>query len=209
MMIEFTRRDCVGKFGDRRTASSAGSSRTTKECFDRRAARREGQPPLPDLRKDARLSSKHPGIPRELLGGFSSQLHPGRRVVARFLLAARPAVDARAASAGPPPPASTADGPAGSRDRAASSRRCNPRRCRACPRSDGARAARRSSPGGRSAATTAAPRAASPRHCAVARAEKTSRSSGTTFQSPHSTAGRSSAISSAAWARRRSIQRIL
>ena len=54
-----------------------------------------------------------------------------------------------------------------------------------------ARAAHRSSPGGRSAATTAAPRAASPRHCAVARAEKTSRSSGTTFQSPHRTAGRS------------------
>ena len=95
-----------------------------------------------------------------------------------------PSCRRRRLAAGRRPRASTADGRCGTPRRAASSLRCNPRRCRACPRWDGKRAGRRSSPDGRCVATPRALSGCIRASCCVAWTEKTSRSSGTTFQSP-------------------------
>ena len=56
MLIEYTRRDCVGKFGinDRRVRLDPGGQQGN--AVDRPAAQRQGQPPLPDFREGASLA---------------------------------------------------------------------------------------------------------------------------------------------------------
>ena len=125
-----------------------------------------------------------------------AELDPGRRVVARFLLAPRPFVDAGASQ------------PVGGLGRAqqmvdAEARVALPAAGGVVPEGVelllvGMERAQRVGP---ALVDDAAPRrarspAASAASCCVARTEKTSRSSGTTFQSPASTTGRSSASSS-------------
>ena len=53
MMIEFTRRDAVTKYGATHRRVRLDPRGQQGNAVDRRAARRGGQPPLPDLRKGA------------------------------------------------------------------------------------------------------------------------------------------------------------